>query len=222
MTVASINLNELVTALSAPRVGTYIAASVNGTHEEALDLYGWNGQISAAFMLPLHICEVSVRNAAHDAIAAEHGPQWPWNQGFLRSLPDPGVGYSPRGDVIRARLGKTSAGQIIPELKFMFWQKIFTKRHDARLWNAHLFRLFPNHPTGVSVEKLREHIYNSLEAIRLLRNRIAHHEPIFRRNLQAEMSQIENILQLRSLDIADWMMSLENVSGLLGQKPVTK
>ncbi|MER2656121.1 hypothetical protein ABTY24_21820, partial [Escherichia coli] len=34
--------------------------------------------------------------------------------------------------------------------------------------------------------------------------------------------QIENILQLRSLDIADWMMSLENVSGLLGQKPVTK
>ncbi|WP_284582548.1 hypothetical protein, partial [Escherichia coli] len=34
--------------------------------------------------------------------------------------------------------------------------------------------------------------------------------------------QIENILQLRSLDIADWMMSLENVSGLLVQKPVTK
>ena len=76
MTVASINLNELVTALSAPRVGTYIAASVNGTHEEALDLYGWNGQISAAFMLPLHICEALLMEWSPPLKPASHVPKW--------------------------------------------------------------------------------------------------------------------------------------------------
>lgn len=222
MTVASINLNELITALSAPRVGTYIAASVNGAHESALELYGWNAQISAAFMLPLHLCEVSIRNAAHDAITAEHGVQWPWNQGFLRNLPDPSVGYNPRRDVITTRNGKASVGQVIPELKFMFWQKIFTKRHDNKLWNAHLLRLFPGHPAGVTTEKLREDIYNSLESIRLLRNRIAHHEPIFGRNLQADMQLIENLLKLRSSDVASWMAKMELVSELIRQKPATK
>lgn len=222
MTVPSTNLMAIIAVLSAQRLGTYTAACLGGSNEEAMELYGWNGEISAAFMLPLHICEVTVRNAVHEAFVAEHGENWPWNQGFLRSLPDPSVGYSPRADVINARKGKTSAGQVIPELKFMFWQKIFTRRHDTRLWNSHLLALFPNHQPGITIRELREDIYDSLEMIRLLRNRIAHHEPIFTRNLQDELLRIQHLLRCRNEDIADWLMHREAVSALFHSRPKLK
>lgn len=37
----------------------------------ALALYVWNAEVSGAFMAPLHICEVVIRNAVSDALAAD-------------------------------------------------------------------------------------------------------------------------------------------------------
>lgn len=53
------------------------AAFVRYVHAGALALYAWNAQVSAALMAPLHLCEVVVRNAAADAIAAVYGVNWP-------------------------------------------------------------------------------------------------------------------------------------------------
>ncbi len=67
--------------LSTPRIETYKAATAGDpTLSSALVLYAWNAQVSAALLAPLHICEVSIRNAISDAIAAAHGPQWPWSE----------------------------------------------------------------------------------------------------------------------------------------------
>ncbi|WP_246183114.1 hypothetical protein [Mycolicibacterium grossiae] len=35
-------------------------------------------------------------------------------------------------------------GKVIPELKFVFWENLFTRRHDGRLWNRHLRTVLPN------------------------------------------------------------------------------
>jgi hypothetical protein len=61
--MASITLEQSIkSALSPARVGTYeIAATVVPklpVLAEALALYAWNAQVSAALMMPLHICEV--------------------------------------------------------------------------------------------------------------------------------------------------------------------
>ena len=36
----------------------------------------------------------------------------------------------PKRDVISAWLNQRTTGKVIPELKFAFWQNIFTNRHD--------------------------------------------------------------------------------------------
>lgn len=216
---SSININAVIAALSSQRVGTYVQAYGIESNESAMELYGWNSQVSAAFMVPLHICEVTVRNAIHEALSRVYGDNWPWSDGFIRSLPNPPRGYNPRQDVEQNSRRQESTGKVIPELKFVFWQKALTKRNDARLWRPYLLDLFPNHPAGMEPTELRGELYQALESIRLLRNRIAHHEPIFARHLEKDFDQIKRVLNYRCADTANWMLTKENLSPLLAKRP---
>lgn len=87
-------------------------------------------------MTPLQIREVAVRNAVSDAVTAMYGPNWPWNNAFVRTLPNPQQGYNGRKDLLTARQHHPTTGKVIPELKFVFLQ-MFTGRFDGNLWNSH-------------------------------------------------------------------------------------
>lgn len=207
-------------ALSAARMGTYeSAAQVGDGDPAALRLYAWNAQVSAALLAPLHICEVVVRNAVSEALEAQYGPRWPWSPGFEQSLPDPKIGYSPRRDLQAARRSHATTGKVIPELKFAFWQRMFTSRHDSRLWSTYLANVLPNLPTGKAVADLRKEVYDDLEVIRGLRNRIAHHEPIFARNLADDLAKISLLVKHRCLVTASWMENNQQASTLILHKP---
>ncbi len=183
-----------------------------------MDLYSWNGKISAALLLPLHICEVVTRNTVHRALASVYGERWPWNRNFELSLPNPSRGYNSRADLMNSRRNKVNTGKVIPELKFVFWQKAFTKRFDDRLWNHQLLNLFPNHPAEMTVSELRLDISNSLESIRNLRNRIAHHEPIFSRDLNLDFENIQKLLRYQNIHSLNWMLLHESVTQLLNNR----
>lgn len=208
-------------ALSAARMATYeTAAGVTADDDPAgLELYAWNAQVSAALLVPLNLCEVVVRNAVSDALEAVYGAAWPRSSVFELSLPDPGIGYSPRKDLQIVRRYQTSTGKIIPELKFVFWQKMFTSRHDMRVWNSHLMRVLPNLDHSKPVSQLRHEIYDSLEEIRKLRNRIAHHEPIFKRNLTGDLQGIVDLIELRCKLTANWMMANQQASTIIVRRP---
>lgn len=204
-------------ALSLPRIETY-EKSVVVTGAEgptAIALYDWNAQISGAFMAPLHVCEVVIRNAVSDTLTAVYGDRWPWSPVFEASLPAPSWGYNPRADLIANRKKQLTTGKIIPELKFVFWQKMFTGRYDVRLWDVHLRRVLPNLDTDKPVDALRLEIYAALEHVRFLRNRIAHHEPIFRRNLADDLDKITALIQFRCQITAAWMMTNQRVTDYL-------
>jgi len=208
-------------ALSAARLATYEGATGGKGDDDlsALMLYAWNAQVSGALLAPLHLCEVVVRNAVANAIEAKYGDKWPWSVGFEQSLPDPKVGYSPRKDLYSARRGVTTTGKVIPELKFVFWQKMFTSRYDGRLWDAHLVRVLPNLQTGKAVAQLRQHIYDELEQIRRLRNRIAHHEPIFTRNLQDDFDKICTLVESKCKVSASWLAQNQMALALIHARP---
>lgn len=217
----SITTEEAIkNALSAARVGTYEAATkVLPSLTGALTLYAWNAQVAAAMLAPLHLCEVVIRNAVADAIASVYGPQWPWSQGFVQSLPNPSMGYQARQDLLNMRAGKTSVGKVIPELKFVFWQTLFTKRFDHRLWQPHLMTVLPHMDTTKSVPELRQLIYSELEQLRKLRNRIAHHEPIFQRNLSDDLQKAHDLITFRCPITAQWMDSNQQAKQLIASKP---
>jgi hypothetical protein len=211
-------------ALSPGRIETYETASgaTDPYDSRAFALYAWNAQVSAALFVPLHICEVVVRNAAADALDAVYGAQWPWDSRFILSLPDVarGYGYSPRADIRRVAAEQPTTGKVIPELKFAFWEQLFTLRHDVRLWHPELKNVFPNHNPADTVVGIRKKIYKHLQVIRQLRNRIAHHEPIFTRNLIEDFSRIVELIELRSAIVAAWMQSNQNASQVIAQRPL--
>lgn len=203
--------------LSAPRFATYLAEK-NGDKEAALELYLWNLRLSSAFFVPLQICEVSVRNSIVAAIEKSYGANWPWERGFEISLRNPPTGYSPRRDLLGLRSLPTS-GKIVAELKFIFWEKMFTHGHDGAIWNAHFRTVFPHTDPAKSVQILRKEGNDTLFAIRDLRNRIAHHEPIFRRPIQQEYDRIRSVILWTDPVAADWVDKVQTVSDLIAQRP---
>jgi hypothetical protein len=205
-------------ALSRPRIARY-ESSVVAEGElglPAIALYIWNAQVSSAFMVPLHVCEVVIRNAVSEALTEVYGATWPWSRTFEESLPDARArsGYSQRIDLISARRQQTT-GKAIPELKFVFWQKMFTSRYDDRIWSGQIRKVFPHLPATKSEAEFRHEVHTSLERIRLLRNRIAHHEPVFRRSLGEEYNMIKDLIGVRCAVTAKWMDQHQQVMGLL-------
>ena len=173
-------------------------------------------------MAPIHICEVVVRNCVSDALEAVYGPRWPWDPTFLLSLPDIYGHYNPRRDLRTVALAQPTTGKVIPELKFVFWQEMFTKRHDTRIWKPHLKRVFPGHDPAKSVVALRKKIYADLGEIRELRNRIAHHEPIFTRRLSEDFEILVELVRLKCQLVASWMVGNQNADALIARPPMFK
>lgn len=203
--------------LSTARMSTYMKATGHDT-ALALELYVWNARISSALMIPSHFAEVSTRNAAHDALTDKYGSDWPWNASFERSLPHGAPRkYSPNTDLVSTRRSLDSTGKVIAELKFAFWENLFTSRHDKRLWKTHINELFPAAATDAAT--LRNRIRQDLEDIRKLRNRIAHHEPIFTRDLASSLNKMMDLIRLRSDETAVLVESIEEATLLLAIRP---
>jgi len=213
-------ITHLPTVISAPRFATYLRAK-GGHVEDALSLYTWNAEVSAAFMVPLHLCEVAIRNAAAEAIQAVHGPTWPWVNGFVRSLPvskNPRH-YNPQVNLQDVASKRPTVGKVVSEVNFAFWEKVFTAGQDERMWDPHFRTVLPGCPAALSVQQARAKVYSDLEKMRKFRNRIAHHEPIFSRALDQDYAIIRELVEWRRPDAAAWLDKIERVTGLLAVKP---
>ena len=213
-------------ALSRPRFGRYLAET-DGNAAKALALYDWNARVSAAFLHPLHIFEVMLRNGVAAAIEAEHGPDWHVAPRFLGSLPNVhrrmGMVSGPRKELqdtvakvtreMQRRLPpgaskpvKVPAGKVVAEMKFYFWSGLLTARHDAAIWNKHFLMGFPGAPaTGPGGIPRRRRLHEEAEAVREFRNRVAHHEPVLTRNLRSEYARILRVVRWRDRATAAWL-----------------
>lgn len=206
----------IIASISTARMGTYLAASGFGAMANPLDIYVWNALISAAFIPSLHICEVVMRNAIADALALKYGPDWPWNSNFERTLTN-----WRKSELVKARqrVAAGSTGKVIAELTFSFWGDMFTARQDQHIWNAHLRTVFPFAPLPLTVAATRKMLYDDMESLRRLRNRIAHHEPIFTYPLAEQQARIRRVIKMRCSDTDHWLSQWELVSAALSSRP---
>lgn len=214
-------LRELPKLISVPRFSRYLQATSNDP-SQALRLYQWNLEVSGELLKVLHLCEIGLRNGIVDAIVEVHGDQWPWVQGFRVSLQNSRRGYSPRRDLESVAAREPTPGKIIAELKFAFWERMLNASHQNRLWDQHLNTSFPHVDLSEGSTKAREEIRNKIFVVRDLRNRIAHHEPIFYRpSLESDFASIMYLIEARCPVSADWISRLQNVSAMLAQRPET-
>lgn len=214
---------ELKCFLSEARFKRYEDAVLGRSGVSAACLYDWNANVASKLMLPAQYAEISIRNAANEALIAEFGEDWISSARFIQSLPNPsGRVFSPRKELLKVKdmLGSASTtGKVVAELKMAFWEKLFTRRHDSILWNNYLFMVFPCAPSE-SVSSVRNDIRASIEQIRDIRNRIAHCEPIFHYDLAEELSVMLELIRWRSSSVHAWVSGMEEVTDLLAQRPI--
>lgn len=221
MTFSSDEISALPKIISSPRFRTYLSAT-GGQRTKALKLYHWNLKVSSAFIIPLQICEVASRNGVVLALEHQYGQDWHNSERFLISLHNPKKVYSPKKDIMgtKANLIKKrslTAGKVVADLKFAFWESMLTARHDNRLWIPYFNLAFPhasNPPTG------RKRANEALERVRRLRNRIAHHEPIFHRDLTTDYNTILCLIGWRDPVARQWAEKIQDVTNLLTEKPI--
>ena len=211
---------DLEAVLSPPRFGTYLREA-GGDRHKAMELYCWNTDISAALYVMLQFCELSIRNGAVEAVEAVFGPNWHLNRGFAYTLPvlRGGRGYQPRNDLQSCAARLPTAGKVVAELKFAFWQHLFVRGQQARVWDTHFANAFPDHDKALTLAQARAQMFDHIEKIRKLRNRIAHHEPIFARNLTEDRDRIRQVIEWRRRGTAHWVDSVEQVTALLANRP---
>jgi hypothetical protein len=183
--------DELLTLerrLSAERLAPYRAAA-SGDLSRAMLCYERNSELSAAFWAVLGDLEVVVRNAMDErlrawSVAAYGRPDWYRDRGKIFT-----AATTREITAARRRAGASGAagaagraesgGRVVAELPLGFWRYLLTSRYERTLWLPCLRDAFP----GIRGVGMRRDVHDALRDLHLLRNRIAHHEPIHNRPL---------------------------------------
>jgi hypothetical protein len=195
-------INALREAISPARLGTYLKSS-QGNVRRAFDLYAWNVQASAALYPILQVNEITLRNAVHRALVSQFGTHWPYSQGFLRSLQQfERETFEKARTKLEAKqgVGRVSTDRVVASQTYWFWVMLLTARFENRVWKREFNVSFPNAPPQID----RKVVYGRADSIRLLRNRIAHYEPLLDHDLIGTYQRVVAMVRWISPTSAAW------------------
>jgi hypothetical protein len=231
------SLPKIRRALSDPRLDGYRTSPAE-TDLDLLTRYAWNMALGAALYAPLHLLEIALRNALHEALTHHHAGDAYWYR-RPHALPpnlrtSSGSGQSPKWpeQQINAALrevGKVTIpraadepGRVVAELQFGFWTSLLTAAYGRPrsvqqnwhpLWPQLTPRVFPNFHSSRNDAKDRASLSERFDGLRQLRNRISHHEPIWRgpprkgnqqrANLSQDYQDIEEAIGWISRELLD-------------------
>lgn len=227
---------EYIESISCDRLSTYLKAA-QGNAVDALSIYSWNTTISSTFYGPLQELEVALRNSVDRALSNQFGSNW-------FDCQKAGLNGHARGQIARAKstLARNQhhreKSQIVAILSFGFWVSLLgTGQKDKRnrqssqnkqnngqpanyemtLWRPALRKAFPYCET---LE--RQHAYRPFSELLTLRNRIAHHEPIFKRDLNSDFLNILEVTKWISPVTAEWIEQHYLVGQALAKKDMRR
>lgn len=214
-------LAELESTLSPERLSTYLRAVSDGDKELGVCLYVWNIALSSAFYGVLQGLEVTLRNSMHRRLSAAYGRAWYENRrvglgdGCMERIQNVKTGLS------RSDGERIPPAQVVAGLSFGFWVALLGKggwiselnrkaNYEMSLWRPALRHAFPHRRT-----LNRRQAHAALDPLRILRNRIAHHEPIFNRDLMDDYRQIIEVTGWISPTTSEWLDRHSRVQAIL-------
>lgn len=205
-------LRAIRAAISQPRFAAYMRRAGN-QEEYACDLYLYNSRLAKAFLFPLNMCEVTLRNAVDELLVRRFGPSWHTDPTFTgRILTDDSRAALDKA-ILRAGVS-ASRDQIVATLTFDFWSNLFRSDYGD-LWRTSVNVVFPRLPRGQS----RRDVQHIVRSINVFRNRVAHHEPILDMNVTEIYSQILRLIELRCSETADWVRHHSTIGVVIRTRP---
>lgn len=195
---------------SYARIEPYLTVCL-GDQSAAVRLYSWNIQVSAAFQAPLGCLEVAYRNALHYRLSTLFGRGDWWLAPDIRLHHTAQRMVADAIDELQRRRRRPTPGRVVAELPFGFWVSLLGSGTDyeTRLWRPALRHAFP------SYRGRRAPLHREFDGVRRLRNRIAHHEPIHRRDLVADHERIVRLLGYISPEYMAWVLLNDRVPEVL-------
>ena len=168
--------------ITQPRMSRYLTAMSNNTRN-AMTLYRKNLKLSQELFTIVGCFEITLRNGINRHYLTIHGNDW------LRDSALPG-GIFDRVNTQRTKslifnaynklngLGHYTNDKLVTVMDFGFWRYLFAKPQFFA-GGQNLLHVFPAKPTSTpAIQYNQTFIFNELEKINELRNRIAHHEPV--------------------------------------------
>jgi len=193
-------------AISDERFATYLRIA-DGDRRRALQFYTRNVALGAAFHGPLQALEVTLRNAVDDAMTEAYGASW--LMGAPLRAPEQEAVRKATQSLEQSRKPRTPA-RLVAASNLGFWVALFARKYDETLWRTTLHTLF-------GTDWPRSEVHKLLNRLRTLRNRIAHHEPIFHRHLRADHEGILSLLDDLSPETAAWVAHHSRVPKILAE-----
>lgn len=193
------NLPILRGSVSVTRLQRYTAVA-GGDAAQALRLYMWNTALSEALYGPLQGLEITLRNKIHERLTVAFGAHW-YDDSKLQLRHAQLQQISTAKQTLGFQGKPVEPSRVLAELNFGFWVGLFSPKYETHLWRPHLRSLFVN----ASSPFVRKDAHKALDEIRLLRNRIAHHEPILQRRLPEEHGLILTVIQWFCVETATWV-----------------
>lgn len=169
---------DFIDLLSRERFARYLQEA-RGDEAEAVALYCWNMRVAQSLYIYLQCWEIALRNRLNAFLSWKYGANWPYDERrFGRNLTknDERRLAETRSRQERERnTGTAPTAVIVADLSAGFWVSMLSKRYDVPyVWRNNLPRVFPQ-DRGLD----RETAWAKSDAILRLRNRVAHHEPVF-------------------------------------------
>lgn len=206
MRTAKIN-ESLEKSISRERLQKYLQDQEDDI-DRAISLYERNMQLSAAFYPELQALEVCLRNKIHTQMRIAYGAGW------LRSTETPledsaKSAIQEAWDDLKKPNAEKTSGAVIAELKFSFWISLLGPKYDGSIWRQANHKAFPN------FQGKRSQLQGRLNMLRRFRNRIAHHEPIYQKDLLLTHKELVEAIGWMCLDTQSWATHMSAVRRLL-------
>ena len=182
MTVLIEELKPYASTLSLERLLSF-KTNDNDTIDMLIQRYKINLRISQSLYPELSTLEVTLRNAIDTMLRSCISETWLEDEiGQRRLLTEHEHAklITAYDDIKKECQGEGfSRGKVIANLNFGFWTNLCSKWYSSNIWNKNCcFKgVFINYPSNVNQIGI---IASKLRAIRYLRNRIFHYEPIFK------------------------------------------
>lgn len=197
--------------LSAKRMQRYKDAA-NGDTRKAMALYRYNLRLSQEMFTIVSCFEVALRNAIDSLLVPSLGGNW-----LKDSVQDNGIFSNGRMNETRKiiekaynrlnRQGIYSHSKLIAEMEFGVWKYMYSSL-QYRATGQCLLRAFPNKPrSSAAVQYNNAYIFNELDKVNSLRNRIAHHEPICFRLHASEIDTSYIVNEYQKSEVANYESS---------------
>lgn len=174
--------SEFEAIFSADRTHRYLQATSNDKCK-AMTLYRWNLHLAQEMFAVINCFEVALRNAIDRHMTLNFGNDWLRDAIMPGGLfDDPRMRETQR--IIRKVYDKLAAegnythSQLLSNMEFGIWKYMFSAP-QFRATGRTLLAVFPNKPRSTpTMQYNNTFVFNELDKINMLRNRIAHHEPI--------------------------------------------